>query len=363
MSEAVIAARYKRPEDHRNVNTATDGSFLHGEEGWMSNGRGGAGGMGGGIGRAGFMRTNTRPDLLGRHPYPYSAPNGRVWGPYREQEESGGAMWHDSEETGPSRMVSSDSACSPWGEMHPSVGGADSFERSRARAMVETDVRRSSYPPNSSGGGGVGGGLGRPLGAHPLHRGVQTPAMFPAHFVRNERFGAFSDPHYPPPPVFLPAHTTPDPDVPPPRKSSKWRPVYDGSRLNVGGDGGEDGVAGSSSWSDPSRYARGVRMPGGRDGRKGSTAFSAMHERAREGVGAGDAPRLQPGHGIQSSSGSASSTYRAACEDFLRGEEVSESARPNGFRFGPPDAHVASASPTVKGDAVSSRSIAMAATT
>lgn len=332
----------------------------HEEEIWI-NGRGGHGGMGGGAGagsRMAYMRSNTRVEMPGRHPYAYPATNARVWEAYREQEEPGSSMWY--ERSGHSRLPPGESSCSAW-DMHKSSGGPEFFDGSRSRAMGGTEPRRINYPPGDSSSGGVG----RPLGVHPVHRGVPTSTVFPDHYLRQERFGAYSDPHYPPPPVYLPAHTTPDPDVLPTRKSSKWRPVYDESRLGAGGDIIDDERMGGSgsSWSDPSRYARGRGLAAERDGRnamfEGRSTSSAAHERSREGASAEAAPRTQTGNGGQGRSGTGSSLYRATCEDLPRADDgdISEGAKAHGSRFNMSDTRPVASSPASKGDTVSSRAI------
>lgn len=331
----------------------------HEEEIWI-NGGGGHGGMGGGAGAGGrtaYMRSNARGEIPGRHPYPYPATNGRVWEAYREQEEPGASTWY--ERSGHSRLPPGETA---W-DMHKSSGDQGFFYGSRSREMVGTEPRRINYPPGDSGSSGSG----RPLGGHPVHRGVPTSTVFSDHYLRQERFGAYADPHYPPPPVYLPAHTTPDPDVIPTRKSSKWRPVYDASRLGAGGDviDGDRMRGSGSSWSDPSRYERGGSLAAERDSRNAMLeGRSAAHERSREGSSAEAVHRTQIGDGSLGRGGSGSSSYRATCEGLPRAGDgdTSEGAKAHGSRFNMSDTRPVASSPASKGDTVSSRAIAMTAT-
>lgn len=332
----------------------------HEEEVWI-NGGSGHGGMGGGAGaggRMGYMRSNARGEMPGRHPYPYPPTSGRVWEAYPEQDEPGSSStWY--ERSGHYRLPPGETA---WDMQKPS-GDPGFYYGSRPREMGGTEPRRINYPPGDSGSGGGG----RPLGGHPVHRGVPTSTVFPDHYLRQERYGAYADPHYPPPPVYLPAHTTPDPDVLPTRKSSKWRPVYDESRLGAGGDMMDgDRMGGSgSSWSDPSRYARGGGLSAERDGRNAMLeGRSAGYERSRDGASAEAAPCTQTGHGGQGRSVTGSSSYRATCEDLPRANDgdTSEGAKAHGSRFNMSDTRPVSSSPASKGDTVSSRAIAMTAT-
>ena len=303
-------------------------------------------------------------EVLNRRDFSYASTGGsggggggRRWTSYGYQEDpylatgggggGGGGGWYDSEESSLSRLNSCDSVYSAWDDaQQPGGGGGQYYGRGRTRAVPasgmavgpEGENRRSRYPPET------GGVIGRSPGARPVHRAVPTSAMFPAHFLRHERFGGYQGPHYPPPPAYLPAHTYPDPDAAP-LKPSRWRPVYNGGG---GSRNGDDGWGGSERrLSDGKNAEWGPDSYGAADEERAALAASNRGSKSR-GAGAGKAngptvadreESMAGGGDPQGYSHPSASSYRAACDEFLSedgAEGAGSSERATRFRFSEP---------------------------
>lgn len=321
----------------------------------------------------GVKAVGAEGEVLNRRDFSYASTGGgggggRRWSSHGYQEDpylatggggsigGGGGGWYDSEESSLSRLNSCDSVYSAWDDsQQPGGGGGPYYGRGRARAAPasgmaagpEGENRRSRYPPET------GGVIGRAPGARPVHRAVPTSAMFPAHFLRHERFGGYQGPHYPPPPAYLPAHTYPDPDAAP-LKPSRWRPVYNGAS---GGGGGGDARNGDDGWAGPERRLSdgksaaewGPDSYGAADEERAALAASGRGSKGRgavavkangpaavagreEGVAGNGDPQGYNSH-------PSASSYRAARDEFLSedgGEGAGSSERATRFRFSEP---------------------------